>query len=302
MSSPKVSPSLREERMEEINQAIELIRKNSSFSTLHKGILLSDGNPKKSPIGIIILSNSKNTKPLKQLLSFLPSTDFKLNFPLELSKILTRLSILSRKVKRLKKQIMIDEMTSLYNYRFFKKQLKTEISRSKRTGFPCSLILFDIDKFKTINDSYGHLAGNEVIKEVAKRITQTLRSIDYPARYGGDEFAIILPSTGLLEAIGIAERIRGAISQKPFTLSHDLSLSVTVTGGVAEFSDLFHTTMTDLIDAADRALYIAKKEGRNRIGYFEEELSKITEIGIKPDERGLLLTSMAEEESQEEKE
>ncbi len=286
---PSPSGIAQEEALKDLNKIIQDLSENPSEKAITKGILVSKTDQKKRPFGILLLANPGNSSYFNNLLAELKPIDFMIHFPVKINELFHRLSYLNREIKKLKKQVMIDEMTRMYNYRFFKKQLKTEINRSQRTGFPCSLILLDIDHFKAINDNYGHLTGNEVIKEVAKRIKRSIRTIDYPARYGGDEFAVILPSTGLVEAIGIAERIRKSIADDSFKRPDIPPLSLTVTGGVAEFSDLFHTSMKSLIEAADKALYQAKEMGRNLIGYAKDDLDKITGVGVRREEKELLL-------------
>ncbi len=295
MSVSDPGKQTQKEPLEELNETIRKMEENHSNPPVLKGSLIPPDSPHKSPIGLILLADPKNPKPIRALIKKISGTDFKLTLPFKLSKILYRLSFLNREVKRLKKQVMVDEMTDMYNFRFFRKQLKTEIARSARTGSPCSLIIFDIDYFKRINDTHGHLVGDRVLKETAKRILRSIRVIDYAVRYGGEEFAVILPSTGLVEAISIAERIRRAISDHPFRFSGCSPISLTMSGGVAEFSDLFYTTMGTLIEAADKALYQAKNQGRNRIGYFKKDLEKITEVGVRPEERKFLLKSEDEE-------
>ncbi len=277
--------------IETINEAILYLSGKIPSKSVAKGTVVISEPHKKTPIGLLFLVKPNYRKPFKHLLKKIQATDFQLSFPIKLSKVLDRLTYLNREIRRLKNQVMVDAMTGMYNYRFFKKQLKTEIARSNRTGLPCSLILLDIDRFKSINDAYGHLVGNEIIKGVAKKIMKFTRSIDYPARYGGDEFAVILPSTGLQEAIRIAERVRASVSGKPFELPNLPPLTVTLSGGVAEFSDLLHTTMRALIEAADKALYQAKEKGRNQIGYSEEDLAKIVGIGLRLEEKELLLSN-----------
>ncbi len=290
MSQPSdVKSGLTQESLEVLNQAIQELEKSAARGRILKGSLTSPESSSRAPVGLIFLADPKNPKPIQPLVERISRFDFKLSLPLRLSKILRRVSFLNREVKRLKKQVMVDEMTGMYNFRFFRKQLKTEIARAERTGFPCSLIIFDIDHFKRINDTYGHPIGDRVLKEVARRILRSIRIIDYAARYGGEEFAVILPSTGLVEAIRIAERVRISISEHPFLFPGQAPIALTISGGVAEFSELFYTSMDSLIEAADKALYQAKEQGRNRIGYAKKDLEKITGVGVRPEERDILL-------------
>ena len=290
MSQPSdVKSGLTQESLETLNQAIQELEKGAARGRILKGSLTSPESSSRAPVGLIFLADPKNPKPIQPLVERISRFDFRLSLPLRLSNILRRVSFLNREVKRLKKQVMVDEMTGMYNFRFFRKQLKTEIARAERTGFPCSLIILDIDHFKRINDTYGHPIGDRVLKEVARRILRSIRIIDYAARYGGEEFAVILPSTGLVEAIRIAERVRVSISEHPFLFPGQDPITLTISGGVAEFSELFYTSMVSLIEAADKALYQAKEQGRNRIGYAKKDLEKITGVGVRPEERDILL-------------
>jgi len=155
-------------------------------------------------------------------------------------------------------------MTGLHNFRAFQQRLKEEWNRAKRYEIPLSLILFDLDRFKEVNDSRGHLAGDQVLKEFAMLVTGGARANDVAARYGGEEFAIILPHTDAERAMRVAERIRQAVSEFVF-LADSRPLHITVSGGVATYHaspDL--KSVDDLVGVADKALYRAKKSGRNR--------------------------------------
>jgi diguanylate cyclase (GGDEF)-like protein len=166
--------------------------------------------------------------------------------------------------KQLEEWAVQDDMTGLHNFRAFQKRLKAEWQRAKRYEIPLSLILFDLDRFKEVNDSRGHLAGDQVLKEFAMLVTGGARANDAAARYGGEEFAIILPHTDAERALRVAERIRLAVSEFVF-LEDSRPLHITVSGGVATYHaspDL--KSVDDLVRAADRALYKAKKSGRNR--------------------------------------
>ena len=162
-----------------------------------------------------------------------------------------------------------DGMTRLYINKYFRERLEEELKRSSRYGHPLSLILLDIDHFKTFNDTYGHQAGDMVLKEVAKIIQGTSRSMDIPCRYGGEEFAVILPETGREQALIAAERIRKNIES--MTLEYNSSiLNVTISAGLASCPDLGPSDATEFISMADRALYKSKDSGRNLITFFSK--------------------------------
>jgi diguanylate cyclase (GGDEF)-like protein/PAS domain S-box-containing protein len=152
----------------------------------------------------------------------------------------------------------IDGLTGAKNRRAFDQQLEMEYRRSLRYNTPLSLMLLDVDKFKQFNDSFGHLAGDEVLKEVAQILMQNVRVIDFVARYGGEEFVVLLPNTGAEGAMILADRLREKIARKPWE-----QRDVTASFGVATLNaDIKEGS--ELTGWADRALYISKENGRNR--------------------------------------
>lgn len=162
---------------------------------------------------------------------------------------------------------LFDSLTGVYNRRAFEARLEDECQRCQRYRRPLSLIFFDLDHFKLVNDRYGHLVGDEVLRWFAQRLQGQVRSFDVVARYGGEEFCVILPETAGPQALGVAERVRETVASEPCKL-HDLELKVTVSGGVAESRE--HTySAAALLQHADEALYEAKKGGRNRVVLFE---------------------------------
>jgi len=165
---------------------------------------------------------------------------------------------------KLRKLAITDGLTGLFNYRAFRKQLKLEISRSKRFNLPVSLIIMDIDHFKNYNDLFGHPRGDRVLKIFAKLISENIRDLDFLARYGGEEFALILPGTGKKEAGIVAEKIRHLIEDAPFPEENKLpGRCLTVSLGLASFPKDTDNE-NELIRFADEALYKAKINGRNR--------------------------------------
>jgi diguanylate cyclase (GGDEF)-like protein/PAS domain S-box-containing protein len=165
--------------------------------------------------------------------------------------------------KRMKELATTDELTKLMNRRSFFEQGHKEIQRNKRTGYPVSCIIFDIDYFKKVNDTYGHVAGDKVLKLLALNVKSELRNIDIFARIGGEEFAVILPETILAEAILVAERIRVKIENLIIQYDNDIDISVTVSLGVTQLKEL--ETVEDILKRSDKALYEAKNSGRNRV-------------------------------------
>ncbi|MCK6547479.1 diguanylate cyclase [Myxococcota bacterium] len=155
-----------------------------------------------------------------------------------------------------------DPMTEAYNKRAFLTEIDKEAGFAKRHGQPLSLVMFDLDHFKRVNDTYGHQAGDLVIRSVARKVGQTIRKEDIFARYGGEEFALLLRNTSLEGAFIIAERIRRAIEDLEI-LHNGRRIPCTISMGVAKL-DADAGRATDLIEAADEQLYQAKKKGRNR--------------------------------------
>jgi diguanylate cyclase (GGDEF)-like protein len=173
----------------------------------------------------------------------------------------------------LKRVAILDPLTSLYNRRYFIAQAKNEITRSIRYPHPIALFMLDIDHFKRVNDKYGHLIGDEVLIEIANRIRRSVRKADIPGRYGGEEFVVLLPETGLEEARQAAERLSESITTKP-TNTSKLTVLVTVSIGVACMYKGESLTVNELIERADLALYHAKQKGRNRVESYSEELQR----------------------------
>jgi len=153
-----------------------------------------------------------------------------------------------------------DPMTNLYNRRYFHDVAENLLKISKREQKPFSLLMIDIDRFKNINDTYGHLIGDQVIKLLAETFQQLIRASDIPIRFGGEEFIILLPNTDIEGALSIAKKIQTYIKPKK-----DLTISFTVSIGVVEYKPIIDTNIDKLLHRADKALYEAKRSGRNKI-------------------------------------
>jgi diguanylate cyclase (GGDEF)-like protein len=168
-------------------------------------------------------------------------------------------------VPQLQAEARVDPKTGLFNARHFAAALAEELARAERFARPLSLIMADLDLLREINNSYGHLAGDAVIKGIAEVFRAELRDYDVPARFGGEEFSILLPETPPAEAMAIAERIRRAVAAKPFDVeTSGEPIRATVSIGVAGFPGDGHDA-NELIHQADLAVYRAKLQGRNRV-------------------------------------
>lgn len=161
-----------------------------------------------------------------------------------------------------------DGLTELNNHRHFQEILASEVERSRRYKRPLSLLLLDIDHFKSFNDTYGHPVGDLVLKEISACIRKSIRINDVPARYGGEEFTVIIPETAEEGALITAERIRSTIESHVIR-SLDKELKVTVSIGCATHPSLAGSQQ-ELIDNADKALYYSKEHGRNQVSLFNQ--------------------------------
>jgi diguanylate cyclase (GGDEF)-like protein len=157
-----------------------------------------------------------------------------------------------------------DSLTGVYNRRTFKELAEPQLSRSRRAHLPVSLLLLDLDHFKRINDTYGHLAGDDVLREFSRLVREGLRKEDLLARYGGEEFVVLLPGTGAAAAQVSAERIREDVAARQLDANGHL-VRVTVSIGVASEAGDTLPSLEAMLGRADEALYQAKNQGRNKV-------------------------------------
>jgi len=172
--------------------------------------------------------------------------------------------------ERLKLVGLTDPLTGINNRRYFDHRCLEEITHARRHGLPLACMFLDVDKFKRVNDTLGHQAGDEVLRKVAALVRSQLRASDIIARYGGEEFVVLLPQTGSPHAADIAERIRAAIAAQPFQPLPDVTLPITISIGLAMLpgenaEKEAGVLAAKLIASADEALYRAKENGRNRV-------------------------------------
>jgi diguanylate cyclase (GGDEF)-like protein/PAS domain S-box-containing protein len=173
--------------------------------------------------------------------------------------------------QRMRTMASTDGLTGLLNKSFFLETARTEISRAAAANIPLSLAMLDIDHFKLVNDNYGHQTGDEVLKSIARLISESFREIDHVCRYGGEEFSAIMPGTPKNKALEAVERIRAKIEGAAFTCEDGKQLNITISGGVACFPE-DAANLDDLILYSDTALYTAKRSGRNMVvGYTREQ-------------------------------
>jgi len=157
-----------------------------------------------------------------------------------------------------------DELTGLYNRRYFTEALEREMARAKRYGTSLVMCMMDLDNFKRVNDAYGHTAGDTVLSEIGKILKDCIRQSDLGCRYGGEEFAVILPDTDANKAKVICERLRKIVAEHPF--KHNLYLfNITISMGITSYNSFMDQSPIEILELADKALYQAKEAGRNQL-------------------------------------
>jgi diguanylate cyclase (GGDEF)-like protein len=192
-------------------------------------------------------------------------------FDFDLASMMTlmghQISLILEKVRlfeETKRLSITDSLTGLYNIRYFYRALESENARSKRYSYKFSLLMFDIDDFKVINDTYGHQVGDDVLREVASILLESSRETDIVARYGGEEFVTILPDSSKEEAFTLADRIRQNICDHAFLMRDKGSIRISISGGVATFPEDGQTA-EELLHNSDLALYDAKRRGKKQV-------------------------------------
>jgi two-component system cell cycle response regulator len=198
--------------------------------------------------GVTVLRNGDRVKVGPTIFKFLSGADVESQYHEEIYRL-----------------TIIDGLTQAYNARYLYEALEREIIRGRRHDRPLSVLMFDIDFFKRINDVHGHLAGDFVLKEIARIVQQRIRRDEIFARYGGEEFALVLPETPLDGAVSLAESLRQRIEEHVFAFQAD-SIKVTISVGAAQLTEA-DKQANELIKRADELLYTAKRGGRNRVCY-----------------------------------
>jgi diguanylate cyclase (GGDEF)-like protein len=179
----------------------------------------------------------------------------------------------ARSVERIQELTITDDCTGLYNARHLYKTLETEVYRSSRFGYEFSVLFIDLDHFKNVNDTHGHLVGSKLLMEIGYLIKAQLRLIDYAFRYGGDEFVILLPQTGKDAALVVAKRLRDTLRTSLFCKEEGLNLNVRASIGMATYP---HDAQTphDIIRQADEMMYLVKNTTRDNIGIAQRGVMK----------------------------
>jgi len=174
---------------------------------------------------------------------------------------------LRHEVKSLTELVRTDALTGLYNFRFFNEALALEMERTRRGTQPLSMILLDIDHFKQFNDHWGHELGNHALTHIANLIKLAVRKLDFPCRFGGEEFVILLPHTDLPQAVNVAQRLREMIATTPLPVPGQESIGITASLGVDQFSSWNSETSEAFLRRVDSWLYKAKHNGRNHVAF-----------------------------------
>ncbi len=180
--------------------------------------------------------------------------------------------------------VRLDELTGLFNYRHFMHSIAVEFERVRRSGLVLSLIMMDVDHFKSFNDLWGHESGNTALRELARTVQATVRRADIPCRYGGEEFTILLPHTPLSAAVNLAERLRTNIENMTLNISGE-KVKMTASFGVDCFTENDTIDASHFIARADAYLYSAKQSGRNCVRHAPTR----DETSVSNEERDLLL-------------
>lgn len=192
---------------------------------------------------------------------------------------------LRAKIDELSEQLLTDALTGLYNYRHLLWAMNQEIERVHRNGGAFSLIVLDFDDFKSINDQYGHEFGNQVLRTIGTFFQRSLRKLDVPCRFGGEEFVLILPSTDLRDAVQLAERIREGVTRIQLQ-ANGKAVPLSVSMGVDVYRATDRLTAEAFLDRADQYLLQAKQAGKNRVHY--PRMSEPVD-GMSSDERAALM-------------
>ncbi len=188
-----------------------------------------------------------------------------------------QLAELREEIRQLQEQVSTDPLTGLSNVRHLRAMLEREMERTKRNHQPTTFLLLDVDHFKKINDTYGHVIGDKALQHLAALIQTVVRKIDIPCRYGGEEFGVILPSTPILVGIQVAERIRKLVAETPLVEGKQC-ITLTISVGVETYNQSSQDSMEEFIARADTELYRAKQSGRNAVCHSNAHMTNKAEV------------------------
>jgi len=179
--------------------------------------------------------------------------------------LVRRVEELTRENLHLKSLLLTDELTGLYNKRFFFLQLEVETARTRRTGQPCVLLMMDLDDFKSLNDTFGHDVGDRVLAYMGSVLWRNIRPTDFACRFGGDEFAIIMPTAQLVDGVRVAKRIQGSLSHPESKPYPEACRRLSGSFGLAVYEPFSQFSVDEFFKQADLKMYEAKKSGKNNI-------------------------------------
>ena len=197
----------------------------------------------------------------------------------QLVKAQTGITSQKEEIDRLKTRAHMDTLTQLSNRAAFDERLQEAFFQWRHFQVAFSLLMMDVDNFKQINDTHGHVQGDRILSEIAEKIKECIRDEDFAARYGGEEFAIVFPDTPAEEALAVGTRIRENVERSVFQAEGN-QLRITISGGISQSGMAF--TPQDIIDVADKALYVSKSKGRNRITLSEDRIKESWTTGEGP--------------------
>ena len=207
------------------------------------------------------------TKPIN-----FPELEARVRSMLRIKKLQDEIELKNKELERLS---ISDGLTGLFNHRHIHALLNQEFERTERTGERITVAMFDLDRFKSVNDNYGHQSGDRVLEEMAEILRESAREIDRLGRYGGEEFMVLLPDTSIDDAEVFVERVRREVARRPFDIGEDKEpLRMTISAGIATFPHERVDSPETLVRLADEALYTAKTTGRNRVVRFDQEVDR----------------------------
>jgi two-component system, cell cycle response regulator len=207
------------------------------------------------------------TKPIN-----FPELEARVRSMLRIKKLQDEIELKNKELERLS---ISDGLTGLFNHRHIHALLNQEFERTERTGERITVAMFDLDRFKSVNDNYGHQAGDRVLEEMSEILRESAREIDRLGRYGGEEFMVLLPDTSIDDAEVFVERVRREVARRPFDIGEDKEpLRMTISAGIATFPHERVESPETLVRLADEALYTAKTTGRNRVVRFDQAVDR----------------------------